>query len=72
MTNKELVIQRHIWASSDVWDEVKTLRRKRPKLVLSITGDSTTFVPKPWLTPVLKTGLIETARGAKGKGYVVL
>lgn len=37
-----------------------------PKLVLSIIGDSKSFVPKPWITSVFKQGLIETAKGAKG------
>lgn len=41
-------------------------RVRPPKLVLSIIGDSISFVPKPWLIPVLKTGLIATAKGAKG------
>lgn len=37
-----------------------------PKLVLSIIGDSKSFVPKPWMASVFKQGLIETAKGAKG------
>lgn len=42
-------------------------RKKRyPRLVLSVIGDSSSFVPKPWLTPVFQLGLIETAKGAKG------
>ncbi|CAG2188702.1 TRPM2 [Mytilus edulis] len=36
-----------------------------PRLVLSIIGDSSSFVPKPWLTPVFQLGLTETAKGAK-------
>ncbi|CAG2199288.1 unnamed protein product [Mytilus edulis] len=36
-----------------------------PKLVLSIIGDSKSFVPKPWVTSVFQYGLIETAKGAK-------
>ncbi|XP_052100138.1 uncharacterized protein LOC127734332 [Mytilus californianus] len=36
-----------------------------PKLVLSVIGDSSSFVPEPWFTSVLKAGLIETAKGAK-------
>ncbi|XP_063431696.1 transient receptor potential cation channel subfamily M member 2-like [Mytilus trossulus] len=36
-----------------------------PKLVLSIIGDSKSFVPKPWITSVFQYGLIETAKGAK-------
>lgn len=47
--------------------ELKLEERNRPpKLVLSIIGDSSSFVPKPWLIPVLKAGLIATAEGAKG------
>ncbi|XP_052100154.1 uncharacterized protein LOC127734357 isoform X2 [Mytilus californianus] len=45
-------------------------RVRPPKLVLSIIGDSSSFVPKPWLIPVLKTGLIATAKGAKD--YLIL
>lgn len=41
-------------------------KNKYPRLVLSVIGDSSTFVPKPWLTPVFQLGLIETAVGAKG------
>ena len=40
-----------------------------PRLVLSVVGDSSSFVPKPWLTPVFQLGLIETAKGAKGKHF---
>ncbi|VDI13155.1 Hypothetical predicted protein [Mytilus galloprovincialis] len=36
-----------------------------PKLVLSVIGDSKSFVPKPWLASVFKQGLIATAKGAK-------
>ena len=39
---------------------------RHPRLVLSVVGDSSSFVPKPWLTPVFQLGLIETAKGAKG------
>ncbi|XP_071166748.1 transient receptor potential cation channel subfamily M member 1-like [Mytilus edulis] len=45
-------------------------RSRPPKLVLSIIGDSSSFVPKPWLIPVLKTGIIATAKGAKD--YLIL
>lgn len=43
-----------------------------PKLVLSIIGDSKSFVPKPWITSVFQYGLIETVKGAKGKRLLVL
>lgn len=50
--------------------ENQSTRRYRkpepPKLVLSIIGDSKSFVPKPWITSVFKQGLIDTAKGAKG------
>lgn len=42
---------------------------RHPRLVLSVVGDSSSFVPKPWLTPVFQLGLIETAKGAKGKHF---
>lgn len=44
----------------------KSEKNKYPRLVLSVVGDSGSFVPKPWLTPVFQLGLIETAKGAKG------
>ncbi|CAC5398408.1 unnamed protein product [Mytilus coruscus] len=66
---------------TNLWKELQILRRKKikeltkneatrrlpepPKLVLSVIGDSSSFVPKPWLTSVFQTGLIETAKGAK-------
>ncbi|XP_052100124.1 transient receptor potential cation channel subfamily M member 2-like isoform X2 [Mytilus californianus] len=52
-------------------DKSKNKREKKyrdpepPKLVLSIIGDSKSFVPKPWITSVFQYGLIETAKGAK-------
>ncbi|XP_063432248.1 transient receptor potential cation channel subfamily M member 2-like isoform X2 [Mytilus trossulus] len=52
-------------------NELKNQSKRRyrkpepPKLVLSIIGDSKSFVPKPWITSVFKQGLIETAKGAK-------
>lgn len=65
-----------------LWEELQTLRENKtselrnryylgrvpetPKLVLSVIGDSSSFVPKPWFTSVFKAGLIETAKGAKG------
>ena len=45
---------------------------RHPRLVLSVVGDSSSFVPKPWLTPVFQLGLIETAKGAKGKLFSYL
>ena len=47
----------------------KTGSKRHPRLVLSVVGDSSSFVPKPWLTPVFQLGLIETAKGAKGKHF---
>ncbi|CAG2195963.1 unnamed protein product [Mytilus edulis] len=44
---------------------LKPRHNRYPRLVLSIIGDSSSFVPKPWLTPVFQLGLIETAKGAK-------
>lgn len=51
-------------------NEVFRGRSRPPKLVLSIIGDSSSFVPKPWLIPVLKTGIIATAKGAKGISHL--
>ncbi|CAC5379296.1 unnamed protein product [Mytilus coruscus] len=51
-------------------NELLEERARPPKLVLSIIGDSSSFVPKPWLIPVLKTGIIATAKSAKD--YLIL
>ncbi|CAG2199277.1 unnamed protein product [Mytilus edulis] len=56
--------------STKLIDTLLEERVRPPKLVLSIIGDSSSFVPKPWLIPVLKTGLIATAKGAKD--YLIL
>lgn len=54
--------------TSELENQQKGENRKpeTPKLVLSVIGDSKSFVPKPWLASVFKQGLIETAKGAKG------
>lgn len=69
-------ITNFLWEELEKSREIKTLElRERyylgrvpetPKLVLSVIGDSSSFVPKPWFTSVFKAGLIETAKGAKG------
>lgn len=41
-------------------------RRSRPTLVLSVIGDSDSFVPKPWPTNVFQTALIEAAKSGEG------
>ncbi|CAC5379290.1 unnamed protein product [Mytilus coruscus] len=66
---------------TNLWKELQNLREHKsielakneatrrlpepPKLVISVIGDSSSFVPTPWLTSVFQTGLIETAKGAK-------
>lgn len=42
---------------------------ENPRLVLSTIGDSSRFVPKPWLTQVLQLGLTNTAKGANSKHH---
>jgi len=64
----------HFDCSDDCIETLKeTILKPKPgsperhtRLVLSVVGDSSSFVPKPWLTPVFQLGLIETANGAKG------
>ncbi|CAC5398402.1 TRPM2 [Mytilus coruscus] len=51
--------------TNELGNQQKSRNPEPPKLVLSIIGDSKSFVPKPWITSVFKQGLIETARGAK-------
>lgn len=36
-------------------------------MVLSIIGDSDTFVPKPWPKNVFQTALMEAAKSGEGK-----
>ena len=53
---------------NDLKNEIIKERDNRfPRLVLAVIGDSTSFVPKPWLTQIFQLGLIKTAEGAKGK-----
>ena len=66
----------------DFWNAVTQLRKRdpvknkdvdeKPKLVLSVIGDSTSFVPKPWPTSVFKKGLIDTAKGSKCWQYFLV
>ncbi|XP_063431691.1 uncharacterized protein LOC134714379 [Mytilus trossulus] len=73
--NNPMLNQNHENAANESFEtalinELFRGRSRLPKLVLSIIGDSSSFVPKPWLIPVLKTGIIATAKGAKD--YLIL
>lgn len=41
-------------------------RQSKPTLVLSVIGDSITYVPKPWPTNVFQSALIESAKSEEG------
>lgn len=41
-------------------------KRSKPTLMLSVIGDSDSFVPKPWPTNVFQTALIEAAKSGEG------
>lgn len=38
-----------------------------PTMVISVIGDSDSFVPRPWPKTVFQTALIEAAKSGKGK-----
>lgn len=38
-----------------------------PTLVISVIGDSDSFVPRPWPKTVFQTALIEAAKSGRGK-----
>lgn len=40
----------------------ETKKQYKPTLVLSVIGDSNTFVPKQWPKSVFQTALLETAK----------
>lgn len=41
-----------------------------PGLVLSVIGDSESYVPKSWNTAEFESGLLQTVKGAKGKQII--
>lgn len=38
-----------------------------PTMVISVIGDSDSFVPRPWPKTVFQTALIEAAKSGRGK-----
>lgn len=46
-------------------DKNVSSKRSRPTMVLSIIGDSDTFVPKPWPKNVFQTALMEAAKSGE-------
>lgn len=47
----------------------KNRKQSKPTLVLSVIGDSNTFVPNKWPKDVFQAALIETAKSEKGKVF---
>lgn len=41
-----------------------------PGLVLSVIGDSESYVPKSWNTAEFESGILQTVKGAKGKQII--
>lgn len=44
----------------------ENIKQSKPTLVLSVIGDSNTFVPKQWAKNVFQTALIEAAKSEEG------
>lgn len=44
----------------------ENIKQSKPTLVLSVIGDSSTFVPKQWPKNVFQTALIEAAKSNEG------
>lgn len=44
----------------------ENIKQSKPTLVLSVIGDSNTFVPKQWPKNVFQTALIEAAKSEEG------
>ncbi|XP_062612700.1 uncharacterized protein LOC134274423 [Saccostrea cucullata] len=44
---------------------------KKPKLVLSVIGDSDSFVPRAWPKSVFQTALIETHKSSGGDTWIL-
>lgn len=65
------MIQRYINRSArNIWledlennEQVKAT----PTMVISVIGDSDSFVPRPWPKTVFQTALIEAAKSGRGK-----
>lgn len=41
-----------------------------PTMVISVIGDSDSFVPRPWPKTVFQTALIEAAKSGRGKDLI--
>jgi SH3-like domain-containing protein len=50
----------------EIWNKYSDHNGKKPWLVISVIGDSNSFVPTTWEKTLFQTSLIETAKGAKG------
>ncbi|XP_062617222.1 uncharacterized protein LOC134278929, partial [Saccostrea cucullata] len=55
----------------EIWQILEKTYKKRPKLVLSVVGDSETFVPKVWSRDVFQTALIEAAKYSGGDTWIL-
>ena len=53
---------------TNYWDDLE----KEPKLVLSVIGDSKSFVPRAWPKSVFKRALIEAGKSSGGGAFVCL
>ena len=49
----------------EIWNKYSDHNQKKPWLVISVIGDSNSFVPTTWEKTLFQTSLIETAKGAK-------
>lgn len=54
--------------ASDIKDlENNEQVKATPSMVISVIGDSDSFVPRPWPKTVFQTALIEAAKSGRGK-----
>ncbi|XP_061170882.1 uncharacterized protein LOC133180354 [Saccostrea echinata] len=57
--------------AEEIWQILEKTYKKKPKLVLSVVGDSETFVPKVWSRDVFQTALIEAAKYSGGDTWIL-
>ena len=51
------------------WENIKQSVNNTPHVVLSVIGDTESFVPHSWPRTVFQTALIEAAKSGLGKFY---
>lgn len=54
----------------DLEDNKHEQVKATPTMVISVIGDSDSFVPRPWPKTVFQTALIEAAKSGRGKDLI--